>query len=80
MEIDKSLCNGTVMRYQSTNLLQVRSAVIPLFGGKTGHDGRDCGEVNRTLFISIIEMIFNRASACKPFHFSCLGVSANIQF
>lgn len=35
MEIDKSRCNGTVMRYQSSNLLQVRGAVIPLFGGKT---------------------------------------------
>lgn len=34
MEIDKSLCNGTVMRYQSPNLLQVKGAVIPLFGGK----------------------------------------------
>lgn len=34
MEIDKSPCNGTVMRYQSINLLQVRSTVILLFGGK----------------------------------------------
>lgn len=36
MEIDKSLCNGAAMRYQSTNLLQVKSAVIPLFGRKKG--------------------------------------------
>lgn len=35
MERDKSLCNGTVMRYQSPNLMQVKGAVIPLFGGKT---------------------------------------------
>lgn len=78
MEIDKSLCNDTVMRYQSTNLLQVRSAVILLFGGKRGRDGRDSAEVNCTLFISIIEMIFNRSAACKTLHFSCSGLTTNI--
>lgn len=55
MEIDKSLCNGTVMRYQSPNLLQVKGAVIPLFG-ENKSDGRDSEEVNCTLFISVSEL------------------------
>lgn len=39
MEIDKSQCDGTVMRYQSTNLLQVKRAMILFLEKRTGLEG-----------------------------------------
>lgn len=58
MEMDKSRRNGTVMRYQSPNLLRVKGAVIPLFWGGTGDgcDGGDSEELNSPLFISVGEL------------------------
>lgn len=81
MEIDKSLRNGTVMRYQSTNLLQVKSAVILLFGEEGG-----CmveGILRRELCCSsvLLKWFWTELQRVNRFIFpSCSGVTSNMLF
>lgn len=53
MEIDKSQCDGTVMRNQSTNLLQVKRAII-LFLEKKDLARRDFPQGSVKLFLILI--------------------------
>ena len=57
MEIDKSRCDGGVMRYQSTNLLQVKREMIPCLEKRTWLEGIVRRRTVPRLFYVLITMI-----------------------
>lgn len=65
MEIDKSQCDGGVIRSQSTNLLQVKGVVILCLKKKKDMARRDC-EAEYCAKMCFCAHFYDWDALCKP--------------